>query len=116
MKCTIKQWCIEKHLNWYGQGVIGQFRYDWVVMLGKGRRAIFSSINTNNVPLLYPLRDHDVLIFPNINSSSQGGKISEQRFDRIIAWADTCLSGGIMPFDKFMLPSQSNGLKDREKE
>jgi len=100
MQRTIKQWCIARHLNWYGQGLIGEYQYDWAVVLGEGRKAIFSSINTGKVPRSYPLRNRQVVIFPNINSSSTGGKLSEERFDRIIAWAEACLAGRITSLDE----------------
>jgi hypothetical protein len=95
MKRTIKQWCKEHNVGWLGQGTTGSISYDWKLVLGKGRTAIFSSTVKGPLPEQKPVGSREVLIFPNVNSSKNGGKISEFAFLRLIAWVEDCLTGNI---------------------
>jgi hypothetical protein len=95
MKRTIKQWCKEFDYGWLGQGVIGSIRYDWKLVLGKGRTAIFSSEVKGLLPQQKPVGMREVLVFPNINQPNRGGKISESGFRRIVSWVEDCLAGNI---------------------
>jgi hypothetical protein len=61
MKKTIKQWCQQYDIDWYGQGTLGPIWYDWK------------------------------LVFPNINSKKNNGKISENHYLEIIRWVNETL-------------------------
>lgn len=64
-------------------------------MLGKGRTAIFSSTVKGPLPEPKPVGAREVLIFPNVNPSKNGGKISELAFLRLIDWIEDCLAANI---------------------
>jgi hypothetical protein len=95
MRQTIKQWCREHDVGWLGQGATGGTRYDWKLVLGKGRTAIFASTVSGSLPEPQRIGKRDVLIFPNVNPENRGGKISEAAFLRIIAWVEDCLAGNV---------------------
>ncbi len=95
MKRTIKQWCMEEGVNWLGQGSSGGIRYDWKLVLGKGRTAMFSSIIEGDLPETRRIGKRDVLVFPNVNHPRDGGKIGRAAFLRIIQWVEDCLAGNI---------------------
>lgn len=95
MKRTIKQWCIEHGVGWLGQGSTGNIRYDWKLVLGKGRTAVFSTTVDGDLPQTRRLGERDILVFPNVNRSKDGGKITEAAFLRIIKWVDDCLDGNL---------------------
>lgn len=95
MKRTVKQWCGEHGVGWLGQGCTGGIRYDWKLVLGKGRTAIFSTTGASGLPEPRRVGKRDVLVFPNPNRPKAGGKISETAFLQIIRWAEDCLAGNI---------------------
>ena len=95
MKRTIKQWCKEHDIGWLGQGATGGIRYDWKLVLGKGRTVIFSNAVTGSLPERRRIGKREILVFPNVNRSRNGGKISESAFRRLIAWVEDCLAGNI---------------------
>ena len=95
MKNTIKQWCKEYEINWLGQGQNGSVRYDWKLVLGKGRTAIFASTVKGPQPELHRVGKREILVFPNVNRSKGGGKITKSAFLRILNWLDDCLNGDI---------------------
>jgi hypothetical protein len=105
MTRTIKQWCAEHGVNWLGQGSIGGIRYDWKLVLGKGRTAIFSTTVEGGVPESRRVGKRDVLVFPNPNRPRDGGKISKTAFLRIINWVEDCLAGNIR---ELKAPNQSS--------
>ena len=84
MKRTIKGWCKKYGIDWYGQGNFGSVRYDWKLVLAPGRTAMFSSMIKSEKPDIYNINRRSVLIFPNVNSKKNNGKISEARFIEII--------------------------------
>ena len=98
MKKTIKQWCKEHEINWLGQGNISNIRYDWKLVLGKGRVAIFLSSVTDLTPEIHTIKDREILLFPNINKSKNNGKISESAFQNLLAWVDECLNGNLSAY------------------
>ncbi len=93
MKKTIKQWCKQYEINWLGQGSMGEIRYDWKLVLGKGRTAIFSSSVQGAMPEIHTINGREVLVFPNVNKPRNGGKISDSAFHSIIDWVNTSLDG-----------------------
>ena len=95
MKKTIKQWCAEHGVNWLGQGSIGEIRYDWKLVLGKGRTAVFTTTVEGDLPETRRIGKRDVLLFPNVNRPKDGGKISKPAFLRIINWVENCLEGNV---------------------
>ncbi len=95
MKRTIKQWCGEHGVNWLGQGSIGSLRYDWKLVLGKGRTAIFSTTVEGDLPETRRVGKRDVLFFPNVNRPKDGGRISKSAFLRLINWVEDCLDGNM---------------------
>ena len=95
MKQTIKQWCADEGVNWLGQGSSGGIRYDWKLVLGKGRTAIFSTIVEGPLPETRRIGKRDVLVFPNVNRPRDDGKISKAAFIRIINWVEDCLDGNV---------------------
>jgi hypothetical protein len=95
MKQTIKQWCCEHGVNWLGQGSIGDIRYDWKIVLGKGRTAIFTTTVKGDLPETRNIGKRDVLLFPNVNRPKDGGKISKTAFLSIINWVEDCLDGNV---------------------
>ena len=105
MKQTIKQWCAELGANWLGQGSSGGIRYDWKLVLGKGRTAMFSTIVEGDLPETRRIGKRDVLVFPNVNRPRDGGKISKTAFLRIINWVDDCLDGNVR---KLEAPNKTN--------
>ena len=92
---TIKQWCVEYGMDWYGQGRIGTISYDWKMILGRGRSAIFSSAIESSEPEAHQINGRPILVFPNPNSPRNQGKISRMKFLRIIDWIEQCLVGSI---------------------
>ena len=106
MKRTIKQWCVEHGVNWLGQGSTGDLRYDWKLALGKGRTAIFSTAVEGGLPETRRIGKRDVLVFPNVNRSKDGGKISKAAFLRIISWVEDCLDGNV---HKLETPNKTHG-------
>lgn len=99
---TIKQWCAEYGMNWYGQGRIGAIRYDWKLILEKGHSAIFSSAVGSSEPEAHDIDERVVLIFPNPNSPVKQGKISRAKFLRIIHWVKQCLLGKVTSLEASM--------------
>ena len=95
MKLSFKTWCIKNNYNWYGQGKIGNFPYDWCVNLDLGRKAMFSSRVSGLSPVPIQLRNRTVLLFPNIKNSILGDQVSKTRFDHFITWVKKCLDGEI---------------------
>jgi len=95
MKKTIKQWCKEHEVNWLGQGQTGPVRYDWKLVLGKGRAALFACTVKGPQPELHRVGKREVLVFPNVNRPKDGGKITESAFLCILNWVDDCLNGDI---------------------
>ncbi len=95
MKKTIKQWCREHEVNWLGQGQTGPVRYDWKLILGKGRTALFASTVKGPQPELHRVGKREMLVFPNVNRPKDGGKITGPAFLRILDWVDDCLNGDI---------------------
>lgn len=95
MKRTIKQWCKEYEVGWLGQGTIGTLRYDWKLVLGKGRTAIFSSTVKGPLPELLPVTKREVLVFPNVNPPNDNGKTSRHESLRMLAWVEDCLEGRV---------------------
>ena len=95
MKRTIKQWCSEHKINWLGQGSLSHISYDWKLVLGKGRSAIFSSSVEGTRPTLETVNQREILIFPNVNKSRNNGKISETAFIRMLNWVEDCLDGNL---------------------
>ena len=91
MKKTIKGWCKQYDINWYGQGTFMSIRYDWKIVLSPGRSAIFSSIVKSDLPELHKTKRSNILIFPNVNSKRNSGKISEDRFLEIIRLVNEAL-------------------------
>lgn len=91
MKRTIKGWCKQNGIDWYGQGNFGTVRYDWKLVLAPERAAMFSSMIRNGKPEIYHINRRSVLIFPNVNSEKNSGKISEARFIEIINWVNEAL-------------------------
>jgi len=115
MKRTIKQWCVEQGVNWLGQGSSGGIRYDWKLVLGKGRTAIFSTVIEGELPETRRIGKRDVLVFPNVNRPKDGGKISKTAFLRIINWVEDCLDGNVR---KLKTPNKThaelqNGPRER---
>ena len=106
MKRTIKQWCAEQGVNWLGQGSTGGIRYDWKLVLGKGRTALFATIVEGELPEPRRIGKRDVLVFPNVNRPRGGGKISKAAFLRIVSWVEDCQDGNIR---KLEAPSRING-------
>jgi hypothetical protein len=104
MKRTIKQWCREHDIGWLGQGATGGTRYDWKLVLGKGRTAIFASTVIGSLPESQRIGKRDVVLFPNVNKASKGGKISEAAFLRIIAWVEECLAGNLRELEAANMP------------
>ena len=86
MKKTIKQWSVECGINWYGQGKISTIVYDWKLVFGLGRSAYFSSAIKSAEPELRRINGKMIYVFPNVNRSKNHGKISEERFHRLIDW------------------------------
>jgi hypothetical protein len=95
MKRTIKQWCVVYNVGWLGQGSSGGIRYDWKLVLGEGRTAIFSTIVEGELPETQRIGKLHVLVFPNVNRPRDGGKISKIAFLRIIKWVEGCLDGNV---------------------
>ena len=91
MKKTIKGWCKQYDINWYGQGTFGPIQYDWNLVLASGKSAIFSSMVKSDIPELYKSKRHKILVFPNINSKKNNGKISKGQFIKIIRWINEAL-------------------------
>ncbi len=91
MKKTIKGWCKQYDINWYGQGSFGPVRYDWKLVLSQGKSAIFSSMVESNIPESLKTTGRSILVFPNVNSKKNNGKISEERFLEIIHWVNEAL-------------------------
>ncbi|MHA1451073.1 MAG: hypothetical protein ACTSP4_16855 [Candidatus Hodarchaeales archaeon] len=85
MKRTIKGWCKQYGIDWYGQGNFGSIRYDWKLVLAPGRSAIFSSMIKTDKPEIHIINRRNVLVFPNVNSKKNSGKISEARFIEIMS-------------------------------
>ena len=98
MKKTIKQWCSQYQINWLGQGNLGQIRYDWKLVRGKGKVAIFSSTIKGSMPEFHTVNDRKILLFPNINRSKNNGMISEAAFLNLIEWVDKCLDGNLCEY------------------
>jgi hypothetical protein len=96
-KKTIKQWCAEYEMHWYGQGRIGTISYDWKMTLGQGRTAVFSSAIESSEPETHQTNNRTVLVFPNPNSPRNQGKISRTKFLRITDWVEQCIMGNITP-------------------
>ena len=96
MKRTIKQWCVEHDVGWLGQGTSGGIKYDWKLVLGKDRTAIFSTMVEGKLPEPRRIGKRYVLIFPNVNRSRGNGKISKTAFLGIIKWVEDCLSGNML--------------------
>ena len=88
MKKTIKGWCKHYDINWYGQGTFGPIRYDWKLILAPGRSACFSSMVRSDIPELHKSKKRNILVFPNVNSNKNNGKISERQFIEIIQWVN----------------------------
>lgn len=101
MKKTIKQWCTHYQIHWYSQGKIGDLNYDWKLVLGKGKTAIFSTQITDNLPKFKQIGQKERLIFPNINRSKNNGKISEVAFKNIIQWVSDALDGNIADYSEY---------------
>lgn len=101
MKRTIKQWCAEQGINWLGQGSSGGITYDWKLVLGKGRTAIFSTIIEGELPEFRLIGKRNVLVFPNVNRPKNSGKISKAAFLRIVNWVEDCLAGNIRELKAF---------------
>lgn len=95
MKMTIKQRCVARGIHWLGQGKTGTIRYDWKLVLGKGRTALFSSTVKGDLPEVRRVGERDLLVFPNVNGPKNQGKISEAAFQRIIDWVQDCLDGNL---------------------
>jgi hypothetical protein len=91
MKRTIKGWCKQYGIDWNGQGNFGSVRYDWKLVLAPGRTAMFSSMIKTENPDIYNINKRSVLIFPNVNSKKNNGKISEAWFNDIISWVNEAL-------------------------
>ena len=91
MKKTIKQWCQQYDIDWYGQGTLGPIWYDWKLVLAPGRSAIFSSMVKSDIPEVHKTKRRSFLVFPNINSKKNNGKISEDPFLEIIHWVNETL-------------------------
>jgi hypothetical protein len=91
MKRTIKGWCKQYGIDWYGQGNIGSVRYDWKLVLAPGRSAIFSSMIKTDKPEILNINRRSILVFPNVNSKKNNGKISEARYVEIIRWVNESL-------------------------
>jgi len=94
----MKQWCMHYNINWLSQGSIGKIRYDWKIVIEKGKSAIFSSIIDGNIPVAHKINKREILIFPNLNKPKNNGKISETKFRSIIDWVNTCLDGNICEY------------------
>ena len=104
---TIKQWCSEHDINWYGQGSLGEIRYDWKLAFGHGRSAFFSSGVSSATPVVQELNGKQILLFPNVNTSRKIGKISEAAFLRIIDWVQRCLDGDVSGLENKEKPNKS---------
>ena len=91
MKKTIKGWCKQYGIDWYGQGNFGSVRYDWKLVLAPGKTDMFSSMIKPEKSDIYNINRRSVLIFPNVNSKKNNGKISEARFIEIISWVNESL-------------------------
>jgi hypothetical protein len=100
MKRTIKQWCADFDINWYGQGKISTLNYDWKLAFGKGRMAVFSSAVKTPKPETHDVNGRTILVFPNLNSAKDNGKISEDRFKHSGHWVEQCLEGNVSDFRK----------------
>ena len=98
MKKTIKQWCGQYQINWLGQGNLSHIRYDWKLVRGKGKIAIFSSTIKGSMPEFHSVNDRKILLFPNINRSKNNGMISEVAFLNLIDWVDKCLDGNLCEY------------------
>lgn len=103
---TIKQWCSEHNINWYGQGSLGAIRYDWKLAFGHGRSAFFSSGVSSAAPDVQELNGKPILVFPNVNTSRKNGMISEAAFLRIIDWAQRCLDGEVSDLEHHEKPNK----------
>ena len=110
MKRTIKQWCAEHKVNWLGQGSLSHISYDWKLVLGKGRSAIFSSTVDGSRPKLQTINQREIPVFPNVNQSRNNGKISEAAFLRILGWVEDCLDGNLRELES---PSQTGGRQHK---
>lgn len=98
MKKTIKQWCNHYQIGWLGQGNSSHIRYDWKIVLGKGKVAIFSSTVEGSMPEIHTINDRKILLFPNINKAKNNGKISESAFLYLIDWVNKCLNGSLSEY------------------
>ena len=101
MTKTIKGWCKQYDLNWYGQGTFGPVRYDWKLVLAPGRSVLFSSMVKSDMPELHKSQKRNILVFPNVNSKRNNGKISEGRFLEIIGWVNEALDANSDNQDDF---------------
>lgn len=52
---------------------------------------MFSSMIKTEIPDIYNINRRSVLIFPNVNSKKNNGKISEARFMEISSWVNEAL-------------------------
>jgi len=93
VKRTIKQWCKLHDVDWYGQGTYSKIRYDWKLVFGPGRVAMFSSMVKSKEPETHEINGRKILLFPNVNSPRNNGQISEQNFLDTIKWVGDCLVG-----------------------
>ena len=91
MKKTIKGWCKQYDINWYGQGNYGSVRYDWKLVMASGRSAMFSSRIKSSNPEIFNTNRRRILVFPNVNLKKNNGKICEERFLEIIRWVNEAL-------------------------
>jgi len=112
---TIKQWCVEHGINWYGQGSLGAIRYDWKLAFGHGRSALFSSAVTSSAPVVYELNGKSVLVFPNVNASRRNGKISEAAFLRLIDWVERCVDGEVVDLEHHEEPTNRRAISGEER-
>lgn len=63
MKRTIKGWCKQYGIDWYGQGTFESVRYEWKLVLAPGKTAMFSSMVKTENPDIYNINRRSVHIF-----------------------------------------------------
>jgi len=52
------------------------------------------------MPKIHTINGKEIYVFPNVNPSKNNGKISKDRFNRMIDWVQQCLEGNISDFSK----------------
>ena len=105
---NVKRWALDLGFDWFGPGVHSDKKYDYVIVLGKGMKAMFSSSNKSLVPTEHAASNSTFYIFPSLSFVFGKKELSKTQFLSGLEWVQSCFENSPSEFKSFLSNSSRN--------